>query len=200
MKKIHNEIAVNKVKRNKKSGGLEIDFVEHIEHSVGIVENKEWGLKTDEVPHPDLTGKLYDLKQYLAKCYGMLDVRTVMTAKGLQAGAKEGFKKVSTHLEKMLQDRMMKLEVTGYKVTGSINGEKDKRGVIITGVFTHENGSKTALNSPLIKFDQDQFKFEQDVKIIIDELEDEVQQYVNGEKQAQQDLFVDTPSDNLEVA
>lgn len=200
MKKIHNEIAVNKVKRNKTSGGLDIEFVEHIENTGGIVENKVWTLKYDAAVHPDLTTRMYDLKQYLASCYGMLDIRTVMTAKGLQAGAKEGFKKVSTHLEKMLQERMLKLEVTGYKVTGSIVGEKDKRGVIITGVFVHANGAKTALNSPLIKFNQDEFKFESDVKVIIDDLEEEVTQYINGEKRAQQELFVDTPSDKLEVA
>jgi hypothetical protein len=199
MKKITNEIAVNKVKRNKTSGGLSLEFVEHIENKDGSVENKEWGLKYDAVPHNDLLDGLYDLKQYLASCYGMLDISTVMKAKGLQAGAKEAFKKVQPHLDKMMQERLMKLEVNGYSVSGSIQGEKDKRAVIILGTFTHPNGSKTALNSPLIKFNQDEFKFEGDVKVIIDNLEDEVKQYVNGEKRNAPELFTDTPSDTLET-
>lgn len=199
MKKIDNELAINTVKRIKKSGGLELKFIEHIDKEDGSVENKDWGLKYDAVPHPDLTSLLYDLKQYLATCYGMLDVRAVMTAKGLQAGAKEGFKKVSTHLEKMIQDRLSKIEITGYSVSGSINGENDKRGVIITGTFEQENGSVTALNSPLIKFDQDVFKFEGDVKALIDELEDEIVAYINGEKRLQADAFSNT-EEKLEVA
>ena len=199
MEKITNEIAVNKIKRIKKSGGLDLTFIEHITNKDGSVENKEWNLKYDAVPHNDLLDGLYDLKQYLASCYGMLDVSSVMKAKGLQAGAKEGFKKVAPHLEKMMQERLMKLEINGYSVSGSIQGEKDKRGVIILGTFTHPNGSKTALNSPLIKFNQDEFKFEGDVKVIIDNMEDEVQSYLNGEKRNQPDLFVDTPSDKLEA-
>ncbi len=200
MKKIENEIAVNKLKRIKKSGGLEVQFIEHIENKDNTVENKEWSLKYDAIPHNDLLDGLYDLKQYLASCYGMLDISIVTKAKGLQAGAKEAFKKVQPHLDKMMQERLMKLEVNGYSVSGSIQGEKDKRGVIILGTFTHPNGSKTALNSPLIKFNQDEFKFEGDVKVIIDNLEDEIEMYLNGEKRNQPDLFVDTPSDALEVA
>ncbi len=198
MKKIDNEIAVNKVKRNKKSGGLELTFIEHIENDNGTVENKDWTLKCESYPHPDLVTELHGLKKYLATCFGMLDVRSVMTAKGLQAGAKAAFTKVSPHLEKMVQNTLSKIEITGYAVSGSIDGEKDKRAVIITGTFTHPNGSVTALNSPLIKFNQDEFKFEGDVKVIIDDLEDEVQQYINGEKLLQPEIFTDTPSDTLE--
>ena len=198
MKKIDNELAINGLKRIKKTGGLELNFIEHIDNEDGSVENKDWTLKYDAVPHPDLTNKLYDLKQYLATCYGMLDVRAVMTAKGLQAGATAAFKKVSTHLENMVTDRLSKLEITGYSVSGSIEGEKDKRSVIISGTFTQANGAKTALNSPLIKFNRDEFKFESDVKNIIDDLEDEVTAYINGEKRLQQDAFVDTPSDVIE--
>jgi len=189
MKKISNEIAVNGVKRIKKSGGLDIQFIEHIENEDKSIDNKDWSLKYDAVPHNDLLDGLYDLKQYLATCYGMMDVSVVMKAKTLQAGAKEAFKKVSPHLDKMMQERLMKVEINGYTVSGSIQGEKDKRGVIILGTFTHPNGSKTALNSPLIKFDQDEFKFEGDVKVIIDNLENEVQMYLNGEKRNQQELF-----------
>ena len=200
MKKIENELAVTGLKRITKTGGLNLDFIEHIENEDGTVENKEWNLKYDAVPHPDLTNLLYDLKQYVASCYGMLDIRAVMTAKGLQAGAKAGFEKVSTHIEKMVQARLMKLEITGYSVSGSIEGEKDKRGVIITGTFTHPNGSKTALNSPLIKFNQDEFKFESDVKVIIDELEDEITQYINGSKRLAPEIFVDSPGDQEQEA
>jgi hypothetical protein len=193
MNKIRNEIAVNGVKRIKKSGGLDIQFIEHVEED-GLVENKDWSLKHEAVPHNDLLDGLYDLKQYLAACYGMLDVSTVMKAKTLQAGAKAAFKTVSPHLEKMIAERLMKLEINGYSVSGSIQGEKDKRAVIILGTFTHANGSKTALNSPLIKFNQDEFKFEGDVKVIIDNLEDEVKQYLNGEKRNAPELFADAPA------
>ena len=201
MKKITNEIAVNGVKRIKKSGGLELQFIEHIENENNTVENKDWSLKYDAVPHNDLLDGLYDLKQYLASCYGMLDISVVMKAKGLQAGAKAAFKTVAPHLDKMMQDRLSKLEINGYSVSGSIEGEKDKRGVIIMGTFTHPNGSKTALNSPLIKFNQDTFKFEGDVKVIVDNLEEEVQAYLNGEKRNQQELFQDENTEQLmEVA
>ncbi len=188
MKKIENEIAVNKLKRIKKTGGLEISFIEHIETENGV-ENKDWTLKNEANPHPDLTSRLHDLKKYLATCYGMLDVRTVMTAKGLQAGAVASFEKVAGHLEKMMQETLKRLDVTGYSVSGSIDGEKDKRGVIITGTFTHPNGSVTALNSPLIKFNHDDFKFEGDVKVIIDDLEEEIQDYINGVKRLQPEIF-----------
>lgn len=197
MKKIENEIAVNGVKRIKKSGGLELQFIEHIEGKDGVVENKDWNLKYDAIPHNDLLDGLYDLKQYLASCYGMLDISVVMKAKGLQAGAKEAFKTVAPHLDKMMQERLMKLEINGYTVSGSIQGDKDKRGVIILGTFTHPNGSKTALNSPLIKFNQDEFKFEGDVKVIIDNLEEEVQMYLNGEKRNAPELFQDNDSPAL---
>lgn len=201
MKKITNEIAVNKLKRNKKSGGLELTFIEHIDHENGSVENKDWNLKCEAIPHPDLVERLHDLKQYLAMTYGMLDVRTVMTAKGLQAGAKTAFSKVAPQLEKMVQETLKRLEITGYAVSGSIDGDKDKRAVVITGTFIHPNGSVTALNSPLIKFNQDEFKFEGDVKVIIDDLEEEVEAYINGEKLLQPDIFTEVESeDALKVA
>jgi hypothetical protein len=99
----------------------------------------------------------------------------------------------------MLKARLGKLDVTGYKVSGSIKGEKDKRAVIITGTFEQEDGTKTALNSPLIKFDKKTFNFEDDVKVIIDDLEDEVREYIKGTKRAQQTMFGVVDSKQLEV-
>lgn len=171
-----------------KNGGLETMHRDtHTEK--GITNTVDVIIKNTVNPHPDLINLVNDLKPYLAKCYQMDAFVTLAKSKGVDAKHKKAFKEVLELIENVHKINMDKIAITGVAISGVIEDDKDKRSVIITGTMMQENGSKTALNSPRIKLNTDQFKFESDVQEIINDLSTEVFQYLYEGKAAQLDLF-----------
>lgn len=187
MKKDQDNIQLSKVKLVK-GGGLEVHYTETVREG-DITDKVNWITKNTINPHPDLVKKVNELKDYLARCYGFNGIKVLMDSKQLKPAEQKAFGSVSTLIYAMVKETMKKIDITGVAIAGEIDGEKDKRSVVITGTMLQENNVKTALNSPRLKMNQDLFKFESDVKIIIDDLEDEVFAYLFENKKAQLGLF-----------
>ena len=189
--KDQNEIALVKLGRLK-SGGLSLSFIEHVEKEDGGIKNNEWTTKNNDVPHPDLLNALHELKEFLARCFGAYDINFIRESKSLDAKGKTAFKAVKKYLDNMFNESNKKITINGFSVSGQIEGEKDKRGVVLSGTMGQVNGTKSSINSPLIKFNQDVFKFEDQVKVIVDKIEDEVALYLFENKKAEPELDLKT--------
>lgn len=187
--------SLSKVKLMK-GGGIEIHYREQTEVN-GITDTKDWKITNTINPHPDLTNKLEELKQFLGKCYGMDAFITLSKSKGLDKAQKDAFKSVALVMNNVQATNMEKMAITGVSIRGEVENEKDGRSVVITGTMEQENKSKTALNSPSIKLANDQFKFEADVQDIINDLDEEVMAYLFDGKKYQLDAF-DQPKEELE--
>ena len=169
-------------------GGLEVSYREK-KIDNGITDTIDWNTKSSENPSPDLVNKVAELKEYLAKCYNMDAILTLSKSKGIPKVEKEAFKIVNKVINGVYNETMKKLNVTGVSICGEVDGAKYKRSVVITATQLQENKSKTALNSPRIKLNQNVFKFEGDIQTIVNELADEVEEYLFHGKRAQLDLF-----------
>ncbi len=187
MKKDQDNISLSKVKLIK-GGGLEVHYTESVRDG-DITDKLSFAVKNTINPHPDLVKKIEALKDYLARCYGFNGINVLMDSKQLKPAEEKAFDKVRNLIDVMVKETMKKIDITGVSINGEIDGEKDKRSVVISGTMLQENNAKTALNSPRLKMNQDIFKIESDVKIIIDDLEDEVFLYLFENKKAQLALF-----------
>jgi len=168
-------------------GGLEAHYQE-VNEKKGITDTKTFQVKDTINPHPDLIEKVNELKEYLSKCYGMDSMLVLAKSKGLDAKVKTAFKTCLEVIENVHSEQMKKINITGVSISGEIDGDKDKRSVVISGTMAQENGSKTALNSPNIKLNNDQFKFEGEVQDIVNSLTEEVQAYLFEGKKAQLEM------------
>jgi len=182
-----NNFALTKVKIIK-NGGLDVTYRE-TKTDKGITDTIDINIKNTVNPHPDLVDKIGELKEYLTKCYGFDDVIKVAKSKGLQKGQMDAFKKVLETIENVHKEQMKKIAITSVSINGVVENDKDKRSVVISGTHLMENNSKTALNSPRIKLNTNQFKFEADVQDIINDLSEEVSLYLFDGKKAQLELF-----------
>ncbi len=195
--KDQNEIALVKLSRLK-SGGLSLKFIEHVEKEDGGIKNNDWTTKNDDVPHPDLLNSLHDLKEFLARCFGAYDINYIRESKALDAKGKVAFKNVKKYLDNMFKESNNKIAINGFSISGQIDGEKDKRGVVLSGTMDQVNGTKSSINSPLIKFNQDVFKFEDQVKVLVDKIEEEVALYLFENKKAEPELDLKTDEEAKE--
>jgi len=186
MKKSEN-FTLSKVKIVK-NGGLDVTYRE-TKKDKGITDTIDLNIKNTVNPHPDLVNKINELKEYLAKCLGMDTMLSLSKSKGLDANHQKAFKEVVVLIENAHNEQMKKIAITGVSINGVIENDKDKRSVVISGTQLMDNNAKIALNSPRIKLNTDQFKFEADVQELINELSDEVSAYLFDGKKAQLELF-----------
>ena len=169
-------------------GGIHISYQEKNEVK-GITNTVDWDTKNSDNPHHDLVNKIEELKEYLAKCYKMDSLLVLSKSKGLPKADKDAFKIVAKVVENVYQKMIENIAITGVSITGEMDGDKDKRSVVITGTMLQDNKSKTALNSPRIKLANDQFKFEAEIQEIINDLDEEVIAYLFEGKRGQLDMF-----------
>jgi len=169
-------------------GGVSVTYRETKEDK-GVKDTIDWTVTSSENVHPDLINSVDELKEYLAKCFGMNSILVLANSKGLDTKESKAFKDVKKIIQNVHQEQMKKINMTGIAVSGQIENDKDKRSVIIKGTQLMDNKSKCALNSPRIKLNNNQFMFEGDVKDILDKIEEEVLAYLFDGKKAQIELF-----------
>jgi hypothetical protein len=175
------------------NGGVEITYRE--QNKVGGITNTiDWTTKSSINPHPDLNKKVDELKQYLAKCYDLDSMVILSTSKGLKVKDEDAMKQIKGLIADVYNQNLQKIDITGIALSGEVDGDKDKRSVVITGTKLQHNGTKTALNSPRIKLANSQFNFEAEVQEIVELIEEEVKEYLFENKKSQPELF-DTPKE-----
>lgn len=130
--------------------------------------------------HPDLRKLFKQLAVEMAKMFSPITPKGVAEALEVKMTAKQ--KEACEKIGKSVQE---KFEVRGVSFTGS----GDNIGVVITGLYTFDNGLKTAINSPRVKFDNPLFGNEEELEEICTEIENEVYEFLFEGKSAQLELF-----------
>lgn len=169
---------LRKVKRLK-SGGLQVDFTVR-ETAGGETYEREETHKNARDPHPDLLGRLDDFDVMLAVTLRFKELLTVVRSDEFKA-TKDQNKKAEKAYDWIIQH----IDVNGL----ALSGQDDNRGVIIMGTLKTEAGPNVALNSPRLKFNATTYGFEEALEDRIDQLEEEVYQYIYKGKAAQLDMF-----------
>lgn len=158
---------------------LDVHFeYEEVAASANYVQKEH--VESPVIPHPDLTTKLQALKPHVAKVYGFAFIRELVSS--------EDFKATDAQLnysEKFYQTLVEKIRVTGI----ALSGKEDAKGCIITAVMKSQTNSSMAINTHRISFKSTTYGFEDDLKVICDDIENEVFRYLFEGKQAQLSLF-----------
>lgn len=178
------------LRKIKLSGGaVEVDYTQTITHGAVIqeVETSERRLRS---PHPDLTKSLQLLGTFVARATHLdaLDI-----ARGFGENGGKATKEVKLLLEQMQQRQSEILDSIDVRGV-SIKGQDDKMTIVITSVVSCKNQSFT-LNTPRIVLGRNIYGCEVAIAESIDELSDEVYQYLFAGKEAQMQMEFDEPKE-----
>jgi len=143
-------------------------------------------IKSDIMPHPDLTNKINDLKGYLAKAYHY--EKLYNAGRKLKKTEDENF--TNEYL-----DILNQIEVMGI----SIGGNDNLRGVVISGKMESNNGAKVAMNTPRIVFESEKLGYESEVEEKIIDISEEIYAYLFENKKANKELFDEISNDKGEI-
>jgi hypothetical protein len=151
---------------------------------------------SDLVPHPDLINAINEMKPFLAQCFGVITIKDFQAFKSLKAKEKQAVKDLAKIIDTLTVTRMEAIEVSGC----SLSGDDDKIAIVMTGKMTQANQSKVAINSPRIATHQNTFGFEEDLKRIIEIVNDEAREYIFNNKKAQLELDLEEETPEMKVA
>ena len=174
---------LSNVKHTEK-GGLEVNYqiVESVNED-NFVNDFSLSPDVKKTIHPDLRNALDGLQTMLAEVYGYDVFKDVVSNANFQADK----------AQKVLVDKAVANALKKYSVNGfTLGGTGIKKTVIIKGMFELANGSKTAINTHKIIYDNpdlDGYGFEEELKETIDLITNEVYNYVFNGKMSQQALF-----------
>jgi len=174
--------ALSKVKIVK-DGGLDVHF------EVTEVINEEsyinkYHVESAKDIHPDLRNCFKELMPIVGRIFNVTSFLTMIEADEFKASANQ--EKASRNFAKELIE---KIEVRGI----SLSGNDDNVAVIITSVLEVLKGQKVCINSPRIKFSNDNYGFEEELEDIILRIEQEAYQFLFKGKKAQLELFGSSP-------
>ena len=177
---------LSKVKIDPKKSGLEANYQINtvVENDPSIIDRQE---SCDRAIHPDLQGLFKDLRNIVARVFGITSFLTLIESDDMKLP--ESKRAIARGYANELVN---KIEVRGV----NWSGQDENRGVIITAVFETSNGLKTCINTPRIKLSTISFGFEEELEKITDAIKGEVYKYLFEGKQAQLSLFGDAVSSN----
>jgi hypothetical protein len=136
-----------------------------------------------KVHHPDLMNVLNQMKPMFAKAYDYSFIRDIIINDEFHASKKQAEIAESTY-----QEILKKINITGI----SVSGIGQKRGCIITATYTSPTGKKRGIVTEIINFNLQKYGFEDEFERLINDLEEEVYEFVFNNKRAklvQGDLF-----------
>lgn len=177
------EVTLGKIKLMKDDGGIECSW-EEMSKDGGVTSKNQNNRKCPVVPHPDLIKAIKSLDVFLMKSNGYSDLETVLNGTSLNSEDRKPF-------ERLQKNTLDKISVTGI----ALSGEAKTRGVIIMGKFACANKVDIAINSPLIKFERDVFKFETELAEAVDNVIEEFFCYTYENKKAQLDIPFPKPNE-----
>lgn len=159
------------IKIMKDNRGVDVTY-KTVKMDSGVSSVDTHSVTSHGVPHSDLINSIEKLAPYSVQACGLV--------KYLKSDEIS-----SEYAEKALSEAIKSMSPTGI----SISGQDSKRGGIITGVWNCFANYKISMNTPRIIFDQDQFEFEDELILQVQEIEDEVFSYLFKNKRAQLELF-----------
>lgn len=175
-KTVLEQFSLQKVKT--KGNGLELKF-EIEETTSAEVYHDEKTVKSDKVPHGDLTKILDVFKGHMAEIFYFGVLKELRDSNVFEVTANQ-----AEILNTRYKDLVSKIKITGV----SVSGKEENRGIIITATLKVETGHVVAINSQRIKFNGTKYGFEEDLENLITDLEGEVFEYVINGKQAQLEM------------
>lgn len=171
-------------------GGLAVLYVEEKKRGVET-HYPEVTLKDTSVPHPDLTKIFDDLREPLLALLGV-DLGRGLLSIGSAAPGDVTLKQrnaidvlhdlIETGRKRLIEN----LEVNTVTISG--DGE-EKQKILLSGTLVVANGSKVAVNSPLVSLSGSTFGVETTLETILDRLLEETSKYLDEDKRAQLSLF-----------
>ena len=181
------DFALAKLKANN-GGGLTVNYtVQQVKGSETY--NTDLSHKNPREPHPDLMGRLDELKKFLAETLRLKEFLIVGRSSQFSARAKQ-----LEALEAAWQELLESIKVKGISISGKDNNE----GVIISGTMKTSQGSVVALNSPRLKFQGNHYGFEEELEEICKAIIEEAYEYVYKGKASQLEMFSDDGEEVLD--
>lgn len=178
MKVEESNFSLQKLKRLN-GGGIHIEFeTKRVEESETFYDNEK--LDSSREPHEDYLAKIRSLKPYLCEILGFTDVRTIVSHEDFKATDKQ-IKAAETGY----QNKVANIEITGF----SIHGKEGNQNVIINGKMTINKLGVIALNTPRIKFSNNIYGWEEDLKELAEQIEHESYLYLFEGKREQLKMF-----------
>ena len=174
----------------KINGGIvTVDYTEKLTQG-GTVQEVEKSEKRLRTPHPDLTKAFQMLNVFVARATH-LDALDVV--RGFIEGSEKG-KDAKVFLAQMQQNQqeiLDSIDIRGLHVKGA----NEKVAVIISAVLSVK-GLATSINTPRISLSRSTFGFEVGLSESIDEISNEVFQYLFSGKESQQQLNFEEHDDD----
>jgi hypothetical protein len=94
-----------------------------------------------------------------------------------------------TAVEDINSDDFPKVQVTGF----SIGGNEDDVSLVIIGGRLLNNGKQININSPCVRYDEEEYEYAGELSLAIQEVEDEIRQFLGGKIYHKQlDIFDDS--------
>lgn len=166
------------IKIMKDNRGVDVTY-KSVKMDGGVSSVDTHSVTSCGVPHPELIGAIESLAQYSVQACGLVKYLN------------------SPEISKEYGQKALLETIESFSPTGiSISGQDAKKGAIITGVWNCFGNYKISLNTPRIMLDQQQFEFEDELNISVEEIEDEVFAYLFKNKRAQLGLFSGDETDN----
>jgi hypothetical protein len=153
------------------NGGIEIQYTE-AKTDGDITNIEEITVKSPKDPHPDLTTRVDLLKNFVLRTHNFLMFQSlekvVTTAK-----TKEAIKTLESTFNALQEELENHVKVKGF----SLSGSGDNLTIKINAENTHMS-EKLTLDSPSIKIHGEKWKFEHDLKEIVEELIEEAKAFL----------------------
>lgn len=131
-------------------------------------------------PHPDLENCFEKMAPMVAQILGFTVAKDLAYKLEFKADAKQK-ELLGNYVHQMTE----KINVSGV----SISGKGDKIGVVITSIFTVDNKQKIAINTPRIMLKAQTRGFEEELEKLIEEIKDEVYDFLFNGKVANPEMF-----------
>lgn len=172
------KFALSKIKLVK-DGGIEVIY-----EVTEVIGNESYTNKlhveSAKDIHPDLRKLFNQLRPIMGRVFNVTSYLSMVESPDFKAT------KAQKDLARNFADECLdNIEVRGV----SLSGQGDNVGVVLTGLFTVNNGMKTAINSPRMKFDVESFGFEEELENIVSAIEEESYKFLYEGKRAQLSLF-----------
>lgn len=174
------------VKLKSSGAGLSVKYIQR-DASSGVSMSDVITKESDRVPHPDLVKAVKSLDMYLATSLHLMALSSlVQYVDETNVNKQKAFKSLSPVIEEQQRAILDRLDVRSVALSGSETNEA----VIISGVLSYKTYAGN-VNSPRMRLSGDVLGNEMAMAESIQELSDEVYEYLFNKKQAQLEAAFD---------
>ena len=138
--------------------------------------------RADRDPHPDLKAAVQALAPIVGRVIGITSFLSLLESSDMKMTDRQ--KESARDFSKELLNR---IDVRGLAWSGT----GDTLGVVITAVVETDNGQKTCVNTPRLRFSTISYGFEEELEAMVARINEEVYEYLFKGKQSQLSLFGD---------